>query len=59
MGASRIERSAVSVGNYRRSESARVSLVDHASFALMRSLGIGRAFAFDDDFAHEGFELIT
>ena len=50
---------AVAVESYRRSESARVSLVDHASFALMRSLGIGRAFAFDDDFAHEGFELIT
>jgi predicted nucleic acid-binding protein len=44
---------------YRRSASARVSLVDHASFALMRSLGIGRAFAFDDDFAREGFELVA
>lgn len=42
---------------YRRSLSSRVSLVDHASFALMRSLGIGRAFAFDDDFARAGFEL--
>ena len=38
---------------------ARVSLVDHVSFALMRSLGVTRAFAFDDDFAREGFELIT
>lgn len=44
---------------YRRSGSARVSLVDHLSFALMRSLGIGRAFAFDDDFAREGFELVA
>lgn len=44
---------------YRRSASARVSLVDHASFALMRSLGIGRAFAYDDDFAREGFELVA
>jgi predicted nucleic acid-binding protein len=47
------------VASYRRSESARVSLVDHASFALMRSLGIRRAFAYDDDFAREGFELIA
>ena len=44
---------------YRRSGSALVSLVDQASFALMRSLGIGRAFAYDDDFAREGFELIA
>jgi predicted nucleic acid-binding protein len=44
---------------YRRSASARISLVDHASFALMRSLGIGRAFAFDDDFVREGFELVA
>lgn len=44
---------------YRRSASARISLVDHASFAFMRSLGIARAFAFDDDFAGEGFELVA
>ena len=44
---------------YRRSESARVSLVDQVSFALMRSLGIRRAFAHDDDFAREGFELVV
>jgi predicted nucleic acid-binding protein len=44
---------------YRRSGSSSVSLVDHASFALMRSLGIGRAFAYDDDFGREGFELVT
>lgn len=50
---------AAAMGTYRRSASASVSLVDHASFALMRSLGIGRAFAYDDDFALEGFELIT
>ena len=41
------------VDAYRQSRSARISLVDHASFALMRSLGIVRAFAFDDDFARE------
>lgn len=44
---------------YRRSASARISFVDHASFALMRSLGIARVFAYDDDFAREGFELIS
>lgn len=44
---------------YRRSGSDRVSLVDHTSFILMRSLGISRAFAFDDDFAREGFALVT
>jgi uncharacterized protein len=50
---------AAAMAAYRRSASASVSLVDHASFALMRSLGIGRAFAYDDDFAREGFELVT
>lgn len=49
---------AVAVGAYRRSASASVSLVDHVSFTLMRSLGIGRAFAYDDDFEREGFELV-
>jgi predicted nucleic acid-binding protein len=44
---------------YRRSASNRVSLVDHTSFIVMRSLGISRAFAFDDDFAREGFALVT
>lgn len=44
---------------YSASGSARMSLVDHASFALMRSLGIGRAFAYDEDFAREGFELVA
>lgn len=47
------------MATYRRSASASVSLVDHASFALMRLLGIGRAFAYDEDFAREGFELVT
>ena len=35
-----------------------VSLVDRVSFLLMRRRGIGTAFAFDDDFAREGFRTI-
>jgi predicted nucleic acid-binding protein len=34
------------------------SFVDRMSFELMRSEGIGRAFAFDPDFAREGFETV-
>lgn len=33
-----------------------ISLVDRVSFALMRRRRIGTAFAFDDDFATQGFE---
>ena len=36
----------------------RVSLTDWSSFTLMRDRGIGRAFAFDEDFARQGFELV-
>ena len=50
---------AAAVAAYRQSESARISLVDRASFALMRSLGIRRAFAYDDAFVQEGFELVA
>ena len=35
-----------------------VSLVDWSSFILMRRLGIATAFAFDADFAAQGFEVI-
>jgi uncharacterized protein len=38
------------------SGSRAVSLVDRVSFLLMRRRGIDRAFAFDDDFAREGFQ---
>lgn len=47
------------MATYRASASAGVSLVDHVTFALMRSLGIGRAFAYDEDFAREGFDLVA
>jgi len=36
----------------------RVSIVDHASFVVMRRLGLTRAFALDAHFAEQGFELV-
>ena len=36
--------------------SRKVSFVDRMSFAMMRAERIDRAFAFDPDFAREGFE---
>ncbi|MGI8874947.1 MAG: type II toxin-antitoxin system VapC family toxin [Egibacteraceae bacterium] len=36
----------------------RVSLVDWVSFAMMRTEGITTAFAFDDDFAQQGFTTV-
>lgn len=36
----------------------KVSLVDWTSFHVMRTAGIPRAFAFDEHFAEQGFELI-
>jgi predicted nucleic acid-binding protein len=41
------------------SESSTVSLVDWTSFEVMRDQGIDRAFAFDDDFERQGFELVV
>lgn len=35
-----------------------LSLVDCVSFCVMRQEGLKRAFAFDDDFAKEGFETV-
>lgn len=35
-----------------------VSLVDWTSFELMRWLGVGKAFAFDEDFARQGFDVL-
>lgn len=35
-----------------------MSLTDWSSFTLMRERGIGRAFAFDDNFSRQGFALV-
>ena len=35
-----------------------VSLVDWTSFELMRRLSVVEAFAFDDDFAEQGFDVV-
>lgn len=35
-----------------------INIVDAASFVVMKALGIEDAFAFDDDFAREGFRLL-
>ncbi|OLC58629.1 MAG: hypothetical protein AUH85_00445 [Chloroflexi bacterium 13_1_40CM_4_68_4] len=36
----------------------RTSLVDLASFAIMRERGVNRAFAYDEDFVRAGFDLV-
>ena len=36
-----------------------VSLTDWSSFVLMREHGIAHAFAFDEDFTRQGFELVA
>lgn len=43
---------------YRESGSSSVSFVDRTSFAFMRAHGVRRAFAFDADFARQGFALV-
>ena len=35
-----------------------LSLVDCSSFLVMRRLGLKVAFAFDEDFGHQGFETV-
>jgi predicted nucleic acid-binding protein len=35
-----------------------LSLIDCSSFVFMRRSGIRRAFSFDRDFKHSGFELL-
>ncbi len=47
------------VGSYGQSTSAGVSLVDRTSFALMKAMGISRAFTYDRDFERAGFELVA
>ena len=37
----------------------RISITDWSSITLMRERGIVHAFAFDDDFARQGFELVS
>lgn len=44
--------------SYRSSLRRRTSLVDHVSFEVMRRTGLREAFAFDDDFARQGFSLV-
>ena len=54
--ADRHERAMTSLLTRRRRS---VSLVDWASFDLMRERGIQDAFAYDDDFSREGFTLVN
>ena len=49
---------AAAVGALLAAARRRLSLVDCCSFELMRRLGIQRAFAFDQHFAEQGFELL-
>lgn len=41
------------------SETRPVGLVDQASFVLMRELDVEKVFAFDQEFNHEGFEVLS
>jgi predicted nucleic acid-binding protein len=43
---------------FRRYRDQELSLTDCVSFALMRARKVQRAFAFDDDFAAMGFEVL-
>lgn len=44
---------------YREGGTAGVSFVDRVSFAFMRAHDVAWAFAFDDDFHQNGFELVS
>ncbi|MEO6294495.1 MAG: PIN domain-containing protein [Candidatus Limnocylindria bacterium] len=44
------------IGWLRRHDEREYSFVDATSFAMMRRLDVGEAFAFDGDFAAAGFE---
>lgn len=46
------------VGTLVAADRRRVSLVDYTSFALMRRMGLRRAFSFDPHFAEQGFEVL-
>lgn len=46
------------LGWLRRHDERAYSFVDATSFALMRSLRVTRALAFDEDFASAGFEQL-
>ncbi len=44
---------------WKKRKKADLSLVDCASFLVMKEFGIENAFAFDEHFAEEGFVLLT
>ena len=44
---------------YRESGSSQVSFVDRVSFAFMRASRLRMAFAFDDDFTAQGFQVMA
>lgn len=44
--------------SYRRGEAGNAGIVDHQSFAVMRRIGVGRAFTNDRHFAAAGFEIL-
>jgi len=52
------EQHADAVQTWITADRRKLSLVDIASFAAMRRLGIERAFAFDEHFAEQGFEVL-
>lgn len=49
---------AKSLAAFRAGRTTAVSFVDRVSFAFMRQRGVDLAFAFDADFASEGFRLV-